>query len=93
MTIKELEDRMAEYTRSQEYLKKEMIEWIRRNCSLRYANKKLGLDSAYTSRVLSGKQNVSLKKLMEIVNDIERVKRKGENIVIPIEVPTDSQTI
>lgn len=85
MTKKEIEDRMVELTASQDELKKEMIEWIRRNCSLRYANKKLGLDSAYTSRVLSGKQNVSLKKLMEIVNDIERVKRKSENIVVSIE--------
>lgn len=85
MTKIEIESRMVEHMARQEELKKEMIEWIRRNCSLRYASKKLGLDSAYTSRVLNGKQNVSLKKLMEIMNDIERVKRKSENIVIPIE--------
>jgi len=88
MTKQEIENRMAEHLSSEEKLKTEMIEWVRRNCSLRYANKKLGLDSAYTSRVLNGKQKISLKRLMEMVNDIEGIKRKSENFVIPVEYPT-----
>jgi hypothetical protein len=85
MTKQEIENRMAEHLSSEESLKKEMIEWIRRNCSLRYANKKLGLDSAYTSRVLNGKQKISLKRLMEMVSDIEGIKRKSENFVTSVE--------
>ena len=88
MTKQEIESRMAEHLSSEENLKREMIEWIRRNCSLRYANKKLGLDSAYTSRVLNGKQKISLKRLMEMVNDIEGIKRKSENFVVSLEYPT-----